>query len=465
MKRFKTLRARFALWTAGLLLIILSAFGLFIFESTAQGLSDRMDDSLTFVASQFIAGLDLEEEDLVTTENIALEPENIDLSARGFAVRVLTPQKTILYEFGPYQNPPRPSESTFTTPFFATVHDTVSDTAFRVYSEPIKVNNQLVAFVQITQSLASMQEILQRLLITLLLSVPLLVAIAGFSGYFLAARALASIDRITRMARRISAEDLSARLNMSSIDDEVGRLAETFDAMLGRLDRAFRRERQFTSDASHELRTPLTAMHAILHMIRQKRRTPEEYERALADLADETDRLRNLTENLLQLARRETHPLVSHEKIDLSILLHDLTYSLQPLAEEKGLSLVCDIPDGLSLIGDSDDLIRMFGNLLDNAIKFTEHGGVTVNANQERESSITVTIEDTGIGIPAESLPYIFDRFYRVDQARARSGTGLGLALASEIVRAHGGKIEIASEVGEGTRLMVTLPINFQPNE
>ena len=462
MKRLKTLRAHFALWTAGLLFVILSAFGVLIFESMARGLSVALDDSLTLVASQFIAGLEIENGSLVSSENIALEPENIDLRARGFTVRVLTLQGTILYEFGSYQNLLSSPEGAPSTPFFTTLHDPLSEYAIRVYTVPVEGNDQPVAIVQIAQSLASVQDILQRLLITLLVSIPTLVAIAGLSGYFLAIRALTPIDRITRTARRISAEDLSARLNLPPIDDEVGRLAETFDAMLGRLDDSFRRERQFTSDASHELRTPLSAMQAILSMIRQKRRTPEEYELALADLAEETDRLRTLTENLLQLARGETHTLTAHDPVDLSTLLRDVTSSLQSLAEAKALTMVCDIPDGLSLIGDGDDLIRLFVNLLDNAIKYTERGGVTISADQNKDSSITVTIADTGIGIPADSLPYIFNRFYRVDRARATSGAGLGLALASEIARAHGGKIEVASEVGKGTRLTVILPKYFQ---
>ena len=465
MKRLKTLRAHFALWTAGLLFVILSAFGVLIFESMARGLSVALDDSLTLVASQFIAGLEIENGSLVSSENIALEPENIDLRARGFTVRVLTLQGTILYEFGSYQNLLSSPEGAPSTPFFTTLHDPLSEYAIRVYTVPVEGNDQPVAIVQIAQSLASVQDILQRLLITLLVSIPTLVAIAGLSGYFLAIRALTPIDRITRTARRISAEDLSARLNLPPIDDEVGRLAETFDAMLGRLDDSFRRERQFTSDASHELRTPLSAMQAILSMIRQKRRTPEEYELALADLAEETDRLRTLTENLLQLARGETHTLTAHDPVDLSTLLRDVTSSLQSLAEAKALTMVCDIPDGLSLIGDSDDLIRLFVNLLDNAIKYTERGGVTISADQNKDFSINVTIADTGIGIPADSLPYIFNRFYRVDRARATSGAGLGLALASEIARAHGGKIEVASEVGKGTRLTVILPKYFQSKD
>jgi heavy metal sensor kinase len=454
MKWPKTLRARFALWTAGLLFLVLAVFGGYIYGSLARGLSAAIDDSLALNAAQVIAGLNIENDALILSDNFSQEPENVALRERGFSIRLLTPQGQVLQEFGPYR---ALSPSLASAPSFATLTDPTSRTAVRVYTAPVNENGKLIAFIQIAQSRAGMQDTLLRLLTTLLISVPLLVAIVGFCGYFLAARALAPIDRITRAVRRISAEDLSARLNLPVSDDEVGRLAETFDIMLARLDEAFRRERQFTADASHELRTPLTAMQAILGMMREKRRTPEEYEQALDDLAEETDRLRTLTENLLCLARGETRRAALHEMIDLSALLRDVSDSLRPLAEAQSLTLTCEAPDGLTLMGDSDDLIRLFANLLDNAIKYTERGGITVSASGRPNGDLSVTIADTGVGIPAEHLPRIFDRFYRADTSRAKRGAGLGLAIAQDIARAHGGRIEVNSVTGRGTSVTVCL--------
>ena len=173
----------------------------------------------------------------------------------------------------------------------------------RVYTTPVIENGHSIVILQVAQSLQGVEATLQRLLLTLLISVPLLVVISGLSGYWLAARALQPIDRITSTARRISAQDLSARLDLPDTNDEVGRLASTFDDMLSRLDESFQRERQFTTDASHELRTPLTAMQAVLGMIREKPRSGREYQQALDDLSEEVDRLRTLTEDLLHLAR------------------------------------------------------------------------------------------------------------------------------------------------------------------
>jgi signal transduction histidine kinase len=198
-------------------------------------------------------------------------------------------------------------------------------------------------------------------------------------------------------------------------------------------------------------------MQAILGMIREKRRTPEEYEQALDDLNEESDRLRTLVENLLRLARGEKQNNNLFEEVNLSILLKDVSDSLRPLAETKNLSLNCETPENLIVFGDSDELIRLFVNLLDNAIKYTERGKISISANHN-EKSVVAKVSDTGIGIPAEHISHIFDRFYRVEESRTLRGAGLGLAIAKEIVRAHHGEIEVRSKIGQGTVFAVSLP-------
>jgi signal transduction histidine kinase len=247
------------------------------------------------------------------------------------------------------------------------------------------------------------------------------------------------------------------RLNLPATNDEVERLAQTFNDMLDRLDESFRRERQFTSDASHELRTPLTAMQAILSVMREKPRSQKEYEDALADLAEETDRLQSLTESLLRLSHGDSHRPVVYEIVDLSTLICDVSDSLRPLAESKNLHFTYTLEDNLMIRGDRDDLIRLFVNLIDNAIKYTEAGEINISASKNQNGIFTVSISDTGIGISCEHLPHIFDRFYRGDKSRTTRGAGLGLAIALDIARAHGGKIEVNSEVGKGTKFIVSL--------
>jgi signal transduction histidine kinase len=290
-----------------------------------------------------------------------------------------------------------------------------------------------------------------------MVSVPLLVIISGLSGYWLATGALRPIDKITGMARRISAEDLSARLNIPDTNDEVGRLANTFDNMLSRLDESFQRERQFTSDASHELRTPLTVMKAILGRIRKKPRTAKEYEQALDELSEEVDRLGTLTEDLLQLARSDGRKAAALESVNLSSLIEDVSDSMRPLVEAKGLHLTSQIEDNLCMQGDTDDLIRLFVNLIDNAIKFTERGEIQLAAGLQNDG-IRVVIRDTGKGIHPRHLPYIFDRFYRSDEARTISGSGLGLTIANDIVQRHQGKIEVTSTMNLGSAFTILFP-------
>ncbi|MDO8752808.1 MAG: ATP-binding protein [Anaerolineales bacterium] len=456
MKKLKTLRVRFAIWTSSLFLAILAVFAIYVYFNLARNLSAAIDDSLTLNASQVVAGLNIDNGQLILSDSLAENPENANLNERGFTIRILTLQGKPLQEFGPYHNLPVSFNQSF-----ATYIDPASETTVRIYNQPVYNNNQLVAIIQVAQSLDDMQETLERLLATLLVSVPLLVVIAGISGYFLAARALAPIDQITLTAHRISGEDLSSRLNIPVTDDEVGRLTQTLNDMLSRLDDSFQRERQFTNDASHELRTPLTAMQAILGMIREKRRTPEEYEQALDDLNEETDRLRTLVESLMRLARGEKRSDNLYETINLSTLINDVSDSLRPLAEAKNLTLNCETSESLMMLGDSDELIRLFVNLLDNAIKYTKRGEINISANHN-EKSVVVKVADTGIGIPDEHIPHIFDRFYRVEESRTLRGTGLGLAIAKEIVSAHHGTVEAHSIIGKGSTFVITLPQNIK---
>lgn len=454
MAQINTLRARFALWTSGLLLAALTLFGAFVYFSMARGLSAALDNSLTINASQVSAGLNIDNGKLILSDSLIEAPDNADFQGNGLTIRVLAPNGNLIQEFGRYHNLPFSS-----TQSLSTFIDPTTKTDIRVYTQPVYDNNQLVAIIQVAQSLANVENTLQRLLVTLLISIPILVAVAGFSGYFLAARALTPIDQITSTARKISAEDLSARLDVPVTNDEVGRLTSTLNDMLVRLDDSFQRERQFTNDASHELRTPLTAMQAILGMIREKRRTPAEYEQALDDLSEETDRLRTLVENLLRLARGDKSKSNAFEPVNLSTLLEDVTDSMRPLAEAKSLALYCETNDNLNILGDSDELIRLFVNLLDNAIKYTERGEIRITAKRV-EKIIEIQVTDTGVGISHEHLPHIFDRFYRVDESRTQRGLGLGLAIAKNIVIVHKGQIEVSS-TNVGSIFTVHLPISM----
>ena len=457
MKRLRSLRVRFAVWTAGLLLAVLSAFGAYIYSSVANGLFAALDTDLALSAARVIDGLDVQATGIYAlSEHFMQLPENAAWIKPGFTIQIRSLHGVVLQTLGRYPTASASPDVLASHAAFATVRDPESGSEPRVYSTHAIENGQQSALVQVALPLQEARNTISQLLTALLVSVPLLGAAAGLGGYWLATRALAPIDHITKAARQISSEDLSARLNLPATDDEVGRLAQTFDAMLVRLDASFQRERQFTADAAHELRTPLTAMKAILDMMRKRRRTPEDYEQALADLDDENNRLRALSESMLRLisGTDQTH----YQKVDLSALLHDVADSLGPAAEAKALKLTADIDEGLAINGDADELVRLFVNLVDNAVKYTQSGSVMISAEQAADHSVRVRVTDTGIGIAAEHLPFIFERFFRVGRSRSLSGAGLGLALATPIARAHDGTLTVQSEVGTGTTFTVCLP-------
>ncbi|HEX9330725.1 MAG TPA: HAMP domain-containing sensor histidine kinase [Anaerolineales bacterium] len=460
MKLIRTLRARFALSLTVLILGFLVTFGGGIYFTFSRSEYTEVEDTLSLSAEQVLASL---HEEGGSLQMLTPDPDTTYLAEfnaftqRGVTLIVLSSNGDILEAVGPYSDKPVPVSRSLLQPSFQTIAETERSDRVRAYILPIVEDGQVLGWIQTLQSLGSTEESLERLRTVLLIGTGLLSLLAGFAGYFLAGRALAPIDEITDTAHRISTEDLSARLNLPNTGDEVSRLANTFDEMLTRIESGFARERQFTSDASHELRTPLTAMRTILNFIREGERPIQEYRQALDDLAEETDRLQALVENLLQLARGEKGLKLQTEEIDLTILLTDIADSLRPLAENKHLILTCDLPPALIISGDTDQLIRLIVNLLDNAIKYTERGTITLSAHENEEYAI-IEVADTGIGIPPEHVPHIFKRLYTVDSARSSGGAGLGLSIARQIVQAHGGRIEVQSEAGNGTKFTVYLP-------
>ncbi len=458
MKWIKSIRTRFALWATAIILAFLTIFGAFVYFNLSVSLRSAVDDSLSLGADQTAASLNVDNGQIFIGEAISAQETGGDaFNQRGLTLVVLSKTHEVLEAVGPYNSLQVPVENQLSQSTFLTLPGAVEKDSIRVFVLPILDNNMVVGWVETMLSLASVEDSLQRLLTALLLGGGVLSLLAGFAGYFLAARALAPIDEITQTAKRISTQDLSARLNLPDTGDEVSRLALTFDEMLARIEAGFRRERQFTADASHELRTPLTAMQAILSVTRQSKRNPSEYEQALDDLNEESDHLRGLIESLLSLARGDERQITLNDTIDLSTLLEDVTESLRPLAEDKGLKLTFETTYIHTIQGDADSLIRLFINLLDNAIKYTESGSVRVSVNVEG-NYVDVEIRDTGIGISEEHLPHIFDRFYRVEQSRSKRGIGLGLSLAQQIVTAHGGSIDVKSKPGQGTLFIVKLP-------
>lgn len=454
MKRFKTIRVRFALWTATFVALVLIVLGTYIYFSLQRTLYQTVDNELK-LAAETVLSVALEDGRISNDEPFLTNPRMSASRSRGISLKLTNVEGDLLFDVGVHA--PDLKLDNITEPAFDTYYNPTLNTEVRAYGEPVMINGERVAMVQVAQALNSVDEVMNRLLVALAFGVPLVVITAAIGSYILVARALEPIDKMTRTARIISASDLSARLNLTKTDDEVSRLAETFDEMLDRLESSFERERRFLADASHELRTPLTAMQSILSVMREQRRTPEDYERAMDDLSEVNARMRGLVEKLLLVARSESPAAMAHEHVRLDELLRDICETMQPVAEQRGLSLRCECIQDICVTGDTDALLRMFLNLIDNALKYTERGMVTVQAESAGRQA-RVRVIDTGKGIAPQDLPHIFDRFYRADPSRSEAGFGLGLSIVRDIARQHGGNVEVSSVAGRGTIFTVTLP-------
>ncbi len=269
-----------------------------------------------------------------------------------------------------------------------------------------------------------------------------------------------------RTSRRIAEGDLSLRLRPPAADDEVGRLARSFNNMVAHLESAFNRQKRFVSDVSHELRTPITALNGGIEMLLlgADAGDPEASRRLLRGMYAETDRMRHLVEDLLTLTRvDEGHLDLRKQPIDMAQLLRDVGESGERLTRDHIITY--DVrPDVPPVLGDPERLKQVLLNLLENAAKYTPPGGrITLAARPDGPNRVALDVRDTGSGIPADALPHVFERFYRADPSRTRNpnkagGSGLGLAIAKSLIEAQGGAISIASTVGEGTTVTVHVP-------
>jgi heavy metal sensor kinase len=312
--------------------------------------------------------------------------------------------------------------------------------------------------LQVGVRLAVVDNALERFVNLLLWSGPVCVIVAALAGRWMAGRALAPLARLASASRDIDIADLDRRLPVGGAGDELDHLAAAFNETLRRLAQAVGDMRQFSAALAHELRTPLAAMRGEAELALLQGRSPEDYRRTLSSQLEELDRLARLVTQLLTLARAEAGEIpVAHEAIDLALVARNVVQSLAPVAQARGVAMSSDATAEVRVIGDAGWLERLLINLIDNAIKFTESGGrIAVRAARDGDHAI-LEVRDTGIGIRADALPHVFERFYQADPSRSSDagGAGLGLSLARWIALRHSATIEAASTPGQGTTFVV----------
>jgi heavy metal sensor kinase len=291
-------------------------------------------------------------------------------------------------------------------------------------------------------------------------SAVLLLAAAG--GFVLAQKSLKPMVTISGQAERISAKNLNERLKVRNPDDELGRLARVFNALLSRLDTSFRVMREFMADASHELRTPLTIIHGEAQVSLSKNHSENEYRESLTIIQDQAKRMAGIVSDMLALARADAgEQHLSMEDLYLNDLVVESCHAAQALATQKCIQLTCEPSEDLVFHGNEELLRRMIVNLVDNAIRYTSAGG-SVSVKLDCEPALTrFVVSDTGIGIPPECVERVFDRFYRVGDPRTRTngGSGLGLSIVKLAAESHRGSVDVISEPGHGSTFTVTLSL------
>ncbi len=331
----------------------------------------------------------------------------------------------------------------------------------RLLTMPLIHGGRVTEIVQVGMSLHRARGALRRYLDTLVVLIPLGVALAAVGGALIARTALRPVDEMALAARRITAEDLGQRISLRGTGDELDRLAETLNGMLARLAGAFTEMRRFAADAAHELRTPLTALKGGIEVSLRAARTPEEYRNVLVSSLEDVERLIRLAEDLLLLSRSTAGLEAPRGPVELEPLLLDVFDVGMRLAQGTGVSVRIDDMMPVTVTGDALTLRRALLNLVENAVKYTPAGGKIELSLTRDGGYASLAVQDTGIGISPADQKRVFEPFVRLDAARAREtgGTGLGLAIAQAIAVAHGGSLMLESRPGAGTRFMLRLPL------
>ena len=491
MKRL-SVRARLTLWFTGILAATIVLFGGASYALLMRGLWQDVDATLESVAKAVARAADRPSADVV--------PPGMDEMLRRFFgpsftdrfYQFLDPHGRVdprLPRLGDEPLHISPNALKNAAEGYATFETMPSNARFpvRVLTFPVAQGGHIVNVLQVGLSLEGLYMARQHFLWALAGLVPLALVLAGGGGWLLARRALRPVDQMTRTARRIEAEHLGKRLNGAEVDDELGRLAKTLNEMLALLEAAFAQVRRFSADASHELKTPLTVLKGEIEVALRNPRDPAEYQQVLASVLEEVESMARLVDDLLLLSRADAGALRwEKQTVEMDRLVEEVAKEGEILGRGKQVQVKIQELEPLVVQGDGQRLKQLLRNLVDNAVKYTPSGGQVALSLRRAEGSnapvvdsakpvdrltnqpigistewVEISVRDTGIGIPPDAVPRIFERFYRVDPARSREtgGAGLGLCIVKTIAEGHGGSIEVESTLGQGSRFSVRLPL------
>ncbi|MBA2287392.1 MAG: HAMP domain-containing histidine kinase [Ktedonobacteraceae bacterium] len=487
------IRVQLTLWYTAIFALLILLFSLIFYTILQAFLASGVDSALQLRAQQIAGGISSESGKIVI-QDVTGELPGLDATAPpgegnstptnrtgrsgnpgqrgvqsdvnvGVLVRILDGKGQAVYISPAFRALSLPPASVVQPlhgmPWQATVN-AYNGQAVRIYSAVLTDNGMVIGVIQVGESLAQLQASLQGITIALLLIAPFVLLLGAFGSYWLAKRAFRPILYLTRTAREIKAGDLHRRVPIPRTRDEVYDLASTLNEMIGRLDEAFTQQRRFVADASHELRTPVTVIRSITDVALQEPLSLEECVEALCDINAESERLGQLINDLLTLARADEEQMpMDREPVRLDLLAIDVVATMEPLAMKRDIKLQTQMLSSVTVLGDTARLIQVLMGLVDNALTYTNAGGTVTLSTERRGATALLVVRDTGIGIAEKDAAHIFERFYRADPARSRAagGSGLGLSIADWVVRVHGGSIAVKSQAGQGSAFTVTLPL------
>ena len=293
-----------------------------------------------------------------------------------------------------------------------------------------------------------------------------LVVLAAIVGWFMSRQALSGLGEVTSIARRISGGTLEERVPVKARGDEIDLLANTFNQMLDRIQTLVTGTREMSDNIAHDLKSPVTRIRGVAEITLTTGTSVREFQVMAANVIEECDRLLDMINTMLVISETEAGAgKLRIEELDMADVVREACELFQPVAEDSGVKITCNLSERGVFQGDIRMIQRMIANLLDNAVKYTPAGGeVSLSVNSEQEKKVIVTVKDSGSGISDEAFPHIFERFYRCDPSRSRAGAGLGLSLAQAIARAHRGHIDVKTRLGKGSTFSVTLPVTQRPD-
>jgi heavy metal sensor kinase len=458
----RSLRFRLIAWYAGWLTVLFVVFGFIVYGSLAYYLKESLREALARrtrqLAEQASLARNWDQFRQAIQRNFAPEANN--------RFTRITVDGTITYTSGP------PSDNSFDP---ASVPSAIVVQSGEFFERRVSPDGAALLVVTLQRSIdghtyvveegsseAPLKSTLHAWLVALVAGLALLIFGAVLGGYFLVRLALKPVDRIIGIAERISSHNLSERLPVPETGDEIKRLSTALNHMIRRLDEGFQHTQRFLADASHELRTPLTIIRAEIDSMVQRPDSSPVLRELAASALEEVERLKKIVEGLLALSRLE-----AGEGVDVPMLLNlgDLATTTAEqmclLAEDRNISISCHSDRNVLVEGSRARLKEVTVNLLDNAIKYTAPGGHIQVEVIARDHKAVLNVTDDGIGIPADAIGHVFERFYRVDKARSRAvdGAGLGLSIVQSICAAHGGCVSAHSQEGVGSRFSIELPL------